>query len=611
MKTKTLLFLFIFVTGSLFAQERGIKPVKEVTGQKKTEIENNYYALIIGNNIYTDPEISSLDEPINDAKKLYNVLVKNYMFAEKNVTLIKNATYLQIIEAFDNLSKTITENDNLLIFYAGHGWWNEKKKLGYWFPVNAKKNSTAFWIRNSTISDYMASINSKHTLLIADACFSGGIFKTRVPFTDAQQAIKKLYALPSRTAMTSGNLKEVPDNSVFLKYLVKRLIENKNKYLSADQLFASFRIAVMDNSDTEPQFGTIKNSGSEGGEFIFIKRTKTNNKNTDYTHEEPKTGGLKKGKTVYKYGDISINTEIGGKIYLDDKYMGTIEENTSDNILEKQLTGSHTYKIVGTDETKTGNITVYENQTAYIEIKSKNDDFTVTDAGLNIKMRGIQGGKFTMGSNDSDASSNETPHTVTVSNFEIMKYEVTFAEYDKFCDATGRGKPDDEGWGRGSRPVINVSWHDAVAYAKWLSKKTGKTWRLPTEAEWEYAAKGGENYKYAGSNNIDSIAWYDKNSYYKGSSHADYGTHPVGTKSPNGYGFYDMTGNVCEWCSDWYGSYNTDAQNNTKGASSGSSRVLRGGGWINSAGYCRVAYRSSSTPDNRSNRIGFRLAETN
>lgn len=246
----------------------------DVIVNNSTNILSNgkYYALIIGNNNYKDPAITSLDEPINDATKLYNVLTTKYTFKPQNVTFLKNASYVQMIEAFDNLSNNITENDNLLVFYAGHGWWDDKKELGYWLPTDAKQSSTAFWIANSRISDYMSSIETKHTLLIADACFSGSIFKKRAAFTDAGQAINSLYELPSRTAMTSGNLKEVPDKSVFLEYLVKRLDNNTKKYLSSDQLFVSFRIAVMNNSKTEPQFGTIQNAGDEGGEFIFIRR---------------------------------------------------------------------------------------------------------------------------------------------------------------------------------------------------------------------------------------------------------------------------------------------------------------------------------------------------
>jgi hypothetical protein len=246
------------------------KTQSAVQEQSKTEF-GNYYALIIGNNLYQDQSISSLNEPVNDATKLYKVLTTNYSFATKNVTLLKNATYEQMIEALDKFRDIITPNDNFLLFYAGHGWWDENRNLGYWLPVDSKKSSTAFWIPNSRISDYMSSIHSKHTILIADACFSGSIFKTRNAFSDAQPAINKLYAMPSKKAMTSGNLKEVPDKSMFLHYLVKRLTENTEKYISSDVLFASFRQAVLNNSPTEPQYGTIQNAGDEGGEFIFIR----------------------------------------------------------------------------------------------------------------------------------------------------------------------------------------------------------------------------------------------------------------------------------------------------------------------------------------------------
>ena len=240
---------------------------------KNQKISNvgKFYALIIGNNEYQDLEIPSLDEPVSDASKLFDVLTTRYTFEKSNVTFLKNATYVQMIQAFDDLSNKITKNDNLLVFYAGHGWWNEIKSLGFWLPVDAKKTNTAYWIPNSRISDYMSSIKSKHTLLIADACFSGSIFKTR-GLIDAKPSINKLYELPSKKAMTSGTLKEVPDKSVFLQYLVQRLNENTEKYISSDILFSSFREAVLNNSPTEPQYGTIQNAGDEGGEFIFILR---------------------------------------------------------------------------------------------------------------------------------------------------------------------------------------------------------------------------------------------------------------------------------------------------------------------------------------------------
>ena len=234
----------------------------------------DYHALIIGVNEYQDQRIVDLDKPIIDAKSLMNVLINNYTFNPDNVTLLESATRRDIIDALDNLGKRVTEADNVLIFYAGHGYWDTNNEIGYWIPSDARKSSTADWFRNSTLTDQIRSIRSKHTLLIADACFSGAIFKARAAFLDADKAINLKYSLPSRKAMTSGTLTEVPDRSAFIKYLVKRLGDNSQKYLAANDLFFSMEAAVINNSDADvkPQYGTIQKVGDEGGDFIFIRR---------------------------------------------------------------------------------------------------------------------------------------------------------------------------------------------------------------------------------------------------------------------------------------------------------------------------------------------------
>lgn len=218
----------------------------------------------------------------------------------------------------------------------------------------------------------------------------------------------------------------------------------------------------------------------------------------------------------------------------------------------------------------------------------------------------IPAGTFTMGSPTSevDRKSNETQHQVTLSAFKMSKYEVTFEQYDLFCDATGRSKPSDEGWGRGNRPVINVSWDDATAFAEWMGC------RLPTEAEWEYAARGGTTTPFSTGNNLTtSQANYNGNYPYNNNANGEYRqkTLPVGSFAANAYGLFDIHGNVWEWCSDWYGDYSTSALTNPKGASSGSFRVLRGGCWGNDACCCRSANRFGYTPAFRDDFIGFRL----
>lgn len=233
-----------------------------------------YFAVIIAVQDYASSTINDLDEPVRDATELKRILTNYYTFDPQNVIILKNPDRDQIIENFENLSKKISKNDNLLIFYAGHGYWDEKFQQGYWLPSNAEKDNRAQWISNSTVVDFIRGIESNHTLLITDACFSGGIFKTRKAFSDAPPAISELYKLPSRKAMTSGTLKEVPDKSVFVQYLTKRLNENTEKYLTAEQLFVSFRTAVINNSPVKqiPQFGEIRQAGDEGGDFVFIRR---------------------------------------------------------------------------------------------------------------------------------------------------------------------------------------------------------------------------------------------------------------------------------------------------------------------------------------------------
>lgn len=212
----------------------------------------------------------------------------------------------------------------------------------------------------------------------------------------------------------------------------------------------------------------------------------------------------------------------------------------------------------------------------------------------------VKGGTFTMGATSeqgSEASDEEKPtHSVTLSSFYICKYEVTQALWKAVMGSNPSH------WKGDNLPVETVSWDDCQTFIRKLNALTGKNFRLPTEAEREFAARGGNNsrgYKYAGSNNIGAVAWYDGNSGSK--------THAVGTKSPNELGIYDMPGNVSEWCQDWYGDYSSASQTNPTRASSGSPRVLRGGSWSSIARGCRSSNRSFSSPDYRGNYLGLRL----
>ena len=231
---------------------------------------------------------------------------------------------------------------------------------------------------------------------------------------------------------------------------------------------------------------------------------------------------------------------------------------------------------------------------------------TFTVKGVTFTMVAVEGGTFMMGATSEqgrDAESDEKPvHQVTLSSYYIGQTEVTQALWEAVM-----GKNPSEFKGD-NKPVENVSWYDCQKFFKKLNKLTGKQFRLPTEAEWEYACRGGKKsrgYKYSGSNTIDDVAWYNDMVLYI--SNISNEIHRVATKSPNELGIYDMSGNVWEWCQDWYDSYSSNAQTNPTGASSGSSRVNRGGSWFNNAKFCRSSRRYNNSPDSRRGDLGLRL----
>lgn len=253
-------------------KESPAAPAKTKTAPPSLKDFGAYHALIIAVEDYADPNVNKLDNPVRDATQLQKTLTTRYTFDPKNVTFLKNPAKKDVIATLSKLRSAVKENDNLLIFYAGHGYWDADMEKGYWLPVDAERDLPTNWIANEDITGYIRAIKSKHTLLISDACFSGGIFKTREAFAN-QRAVEEVYAMTSRKAITSGTLTVVPDKSVFIQYLVKKLEENKDKYLSEEQLFSQFKTAVINNSPGQvPQFGTILNTGDEGGNFIFIRK---------------------------------------------------------------------------------------------------------------------------------------------------------------------------------------------------------------------------------------------------------------------------------------------------------------------------------------------------
>ena len=263
---------------------KGVKdfPFECVEAAKVDTSMGNYHALLIAVEEYDNKRINDLSNPIKDAEQMRDVLISNYTFHERNVTLMENPTRSQILSEIIALKINHTEKDNLLIFYAGHGKWDPQNEQGYWWPKDANPDNPSAWISNPDIRDNIRGIKTKHTLLIADACFSGGIFETRNAIVNAPVSVKEMYSHISRRALTSGMKdQQVADVSVFIKYILKRLNENEDEFLSTQRLYDRILDPVTSNSvnNQYPQYGVIQQAGHEGGDFVFIRKIKPINSN--------------------------------------------------------------------------------------------------------------------------------------------------------------------------------------------------------------------------------------------------------------------------------------------------------------------------------------------
>jgi hypothetical protein len=266
--------IFTISSSESVAQEpRGAKMVNKISDNDIAKT-GKYYALLIAAQDYNDNRIDDLKKPISDAKTLGFSLTSYYVF--DSIRVLLNATRSSIMGAIYEYRRTLKPEDNFLIFYSGHGYWDKENDHGYWLPIDADLSNPSTWISNSDIKDQIKPMKCEHTLLISDACFSGGIFKTRsVDINNASRNIQELYKTKSRKAMTSGALTEVPDQSVFLKYLLEALINNNLPYLSSEKLFGLFKENAINNTLINgliPQFGVIADTDDRGGDFIFIKK---------------------------------------------------------------------------------------------------------------------------------------------------------------------------------------------------------------------------------------------------------------------------------------------------------------------------------------------------
>ncbi len=430
---------------------------------------------------------------------------------------------------------------------------------------------------------------------------TGGVAKSMEYGTYTYEVMAENY-YPSEGRFTLNNQNETHREDVMLRS------NGANITLSVD---AEADIFVNNNKKgTRSWTGSLK----AGSYQVECRQTNHKSSSQNITVKEGEDQNIALTPPTPITGVLALSsTPLGAGIKIDGKDYGTTPRN-----ITNLLIGQHTVtlNLSGYNDEQT-TVEVKEQQTTDLSLTLKEDSNKIASAtagaslpkgnktftvkGVSFEMMFVEGGTFQMGGTSEQgrhAEGDEKPvHNVTLSNYFIGQTEVTLALWQAVMGSN-------PSWNKGDNlPVEKVSWNDCQMFITKLNQLTGQKFRLPTEAEWEYAARGGKlskGYKYSGSNSIADVAWYTNNSSYN--------THPVATKRPNELGLYDMSGNVWEWCQDWYGSYSSSTQSNPTGPSSGSDRVLRGGSWAFYAGSCRVSSRLDYEPSRTSDNLGFRLA---
>ncbi len=550
--------------------------------------------------------------------------------------VLPNYTRQQIEDKLYELSqRSYGPQDQLLLFFSMHGNFEEIARGGSLIPAGGTQDRRT-WFLHATLDYHVSVIPCPHTLIALDACYSGTFGGAKgMPSgpagNDCNTKINNALSRKSRLYLTAGGREKVPADSDFARKWRSALGSGggEDGLLSFPELQA-----LLSEATPTPKWGTF--GDDLGGSFVWVPKNGCGSLSAPATTaRDPDGAAIENARRQ--------NTEEGWQLYLDTWPRGRHRAEAEQALYHIQE--DRVWRAAENAKTPAA----YNNYKsiycpggqycAEVEERLK----TRTDPMLLIK-----GGTFQMGSNDGE--NDEKPvHTVTVPDFYLSKYEVKVAEFRVFVGETkyetdaekdggsygyegtewkkieGRNwRHDPEGNpAQENHPVINVSWNDAVAYCDWLSKKTGQTYRLPTEAEWEYAAGNGSRHsKYSWGNgdpagkkggslrdetSKQKFAW---GSIWDGYTDGYATTAPVGSFDANDFGLYDMTGNVWEWCSDWKGTYPAAAQTNPKGPASGSYRVLRGGSWNDNPQYCRVAGRYYYAPGVRDSVVGFRLART-
>ncbi len=556
-----LLFCSFFVLVFALQPSYGGMAIKVKTdkgAEENVDLYEGSYALLIGAGNYLAgwPSLESIHGELDDVE----ALLKRKGFT---VERVNDPNSRQLLDAFTSFINRhgYEPNNRLLFFYSGHGYTRKNGKKGYLVPVDAPdpdKDEKGFLTKAlgmNHILSWSRDIEAKHVLFLFDSCFSGTVFKQR-DRAKPPTHITRLTAQPVRQFITAGQAGEsVPANSTFtpmfidaLKFGIGDL--NRDGYVSGTELGLFLQEKVPLHAKQSPQFGKIQDYELSRGDFIFVAGLPALKQETRSSDSLPESPG-----SVFKEPFTGMEfVWIEGDCF----QMGQSEQE-EEQIVNERKAGK--YRQLFNDEREQ---LVHE--------------------------RGEE--KYRQLFND------ERPvHEVCVDGFWMGKYEVTQGQWQKLMGNNPARNKSGEDF-----PVEQVSWNKVQGFIHKLNQKEDNTFRLPTEAEWEYAARSkARNENFSGGNDVNVVAWHSGNSGKI--------THRVGTKKPNSLGLYDMSGNVWEWCGDWYYQdyYSVSPRNNPKGPPTGTDRVVRGGSWGDGPFYVRVSCRDWTGSDQHDGYLGFRL----
>jgi len=645
-------------------QSRGIavRPVSPVGDT----VSGKQWLMVIGINHYLS--WPKLNTAVNDAKALKDVLLDRYYFDSDHLIELydADATRRNILQKFRYLAKKVKPEDSLLVYYAGHGQIDPITKEGSWIPVESDTSNPAEWLSNHDIRNYLRAdvIKARHILLVSDSCFSGGFFRGKrgkLPeVTD--RMIKKAYRLASRQALTSGGLEPVSDagfgdHSVFAYFMIQSLKNNNDPYLIPSAFFSDIRAGVSQNAEQLPTFGSLHDTGGQqGGEMVLFLKQEQRAKSLQAA-EKKKWAELERLKQMeasvakakqQEDAEMAVRqkalAKLDAKIVAMKRRMGTsaaLGDDSLENMvamIDQKEAQEQKLRQLQRDRQAAERKRQAEIAALKAAQKRKEEDTFKADManyqkiahskyGQELKDSAwkileskypelrpkellfvtIPSGSFSMGSNDGD-SDEKAVHTVHINSFRMSKYEITQSQWESVMGSNPRH------FKGANRPVEQVSWDDIQTFIRKLISQTGKHFRLPTEAEWEYAARAGTTTRYSWG---DDVGNNRANCDGCGSRWDNKETAPVGSFQPNSFGLYDMHGNVWEWVQDCYHDSYKGAPNDGSAWEKNTSifsddcvgRVLRGGSWGDGPGGMRSAGRDWGTPGDRYGSGGFRLVQ--